>query len=89
MIRLGHQTRLTQLYGRRIASDYLDSYLQHLMFEGEEKVIKRLNEDKPKIFIEMKGYYLSNKKFKDFAVNNYRFYEEIEGIPNYLIYEVK
>ncbi len=75
--------------GRSISSDYLDSYLRHLMFEGEEKVILKLNEDKPKFFIEMEGYYLSNPYFRDFVLNNYRLEKNIEGIPNYFVYKLK
>jgi hypothetical protein len=59
------------------------------MFDGEEKVIKNLNEDKPKLFIEMEGYYLSNPYFMDFILKNYRLEKKIEGIPNYLIYVLK
>lgn len=72
--------------GRKISSSYLDSYLQHLIFDGEEKVIQKLNEDKPKFIIEMEGYYLSNSYFRDFILKNYRLEKNIEGIPNYSIY---
>jgi 4-amino-4-deoxy-L-arabinose transferase-like glycosyltransferase len=75
--------------GRRISSNYLDSYLRHLMFDGEEKVIQNLNEDKPKFIIEMEGYYLSNPYFRDFILSNYRLEKSIEGIPNYSIYVLK
>ena len=75
--------------GRRISSDYPDSYLRHLIFEGEDKIIHNLNEDKPKFFIEMEGYYLSNSYFKDFVLDNYRLEKNIEGAPNYSIYVMK
>lgn len=75
--------------GRRIASDYLDSYLQHLVFEGGEKVIKKLGKDKPRVFIEMEGYYLSNPDFKTFFLGRYKLEKVIGGVPNYSLYKLK
>lgn len=72
--------------GRRISSNYLDSYLRHLMFEGEENVIQNLNEDRPKFFIEMDNYYLNNPYFNDFIHSNYKLERNIVGFPNYSIY---
>lgn len=77
------------LTGRGISSDYLDSYLQHLIFEGEEKVIQRIEGDKPRIFIEMEGYYLSNPRFKDFVLRNYVLEKKLEGVPAYSLYMLK
>jgi len=74
---------------RRISSNYLDSYLRHLKFEGEQKVVENLEKDKPKIFIEMNNYYLSNSYFRDFILNNYVFERKFEGIINYSIYKLK
>jgi 4-amino-4-deoxy-L-arabinose transferase-like glycosyltransferase len=74
--------------GRNIASNYLDSYLQHLKFEDEEKVVEKLEENKPKIFIEMKGYYFSTS-LKGFIQENYVLEKEIKGIPNYFLYRIK
>jgi hypothetical protein len=74
---------------RRISSNYLDSYLRHLVFEDEKNVIKNLDKDKPRIIIEMDGYYLSNPHFRNFILNNYVFERRFEGTPNYSIYRLK
>jgi hypothetical protein len=74
--------------GREIASNYLDSYIQHLKFEGEEKVVERLKENKPKVFIEMKNYYFSTS-LKDFIQENYVLEKEIKEMPNYFLYKIK
>ena len=74
---------------RRISSNYLDSYLRHLVFEGEDKVIENLEKNKPKIFIEMENYYLSDFYFRDFILNNYEFERKFEGMPSYSIYRLK
>ena len=74
---------------RRISSNYLDSYLRHLIFEGEEKVIENLKKDKPKIFIEIENYYLSNPSFSKFILENYVLEREFEGTPNYSVYRIK
>jgi len=74
---------------RRISSNYLDSYLRHLTFEGEDKVIKNIEKDKPQIFIEMESYYSSNPYFRDFLFKKYDFDRKLEGIPNYSIYRLK
>jgi 4-amino-4-deoxy-L-arabinose transferase-like glycosyltransferase len=74
--------------GRKISGNYLDSYLSHLKFEGEEKIMKKLNEEKPKVFIEMKlgkdYYFLSDLNFKNF-LKEYKIEKSIEGIPTYLL----
>jgi Gpi18-like mannosyltransferase len=74
---------------RKISSNYLDSYLGHLIFEDDKKVIKNLEKDKPQFFIEMDNYYMLNSYFKDFIVGDYVLEEEIEGIPHYSIYRLK
>lgn len=74
---------------RRISSNYLDSYLSHLIFEGEEKVIGNLNKDKPNIIIEMDSYYLSNSYFRNFIMSNYAFERKFEGISSYSIYRLR
>ena len=74
------------LTNRRISSYYLDSYMRHFIFEGEDSVIINLEKDKPKIFIDMDTYYFSNPYFKDFMTENYVFENKFEGIPNYSIY---
>jgi 4-amino-4-deoxy-L-arabinose transferase-like glycosyltransferase len=74
---------------RRISSNYLDSYLRHLVFEGEEKIIQNLEKDKPKFIIEMEGYYSSNPYFNDFISKNYKLAKSVPGIPNYLIFREK
>jgi Gpi18-like mannosyltransferase len=74
---------------RTISSDYLDSYLRHLEFEDEEKVIENLEKNKPKFFIEMESYYSSNSYFKEFISGNYSLEKELEGTPKYSIYEMK
>jgi 4-amino-4-deoxy-L-arabinose transferase-like glycosyltransferase len=73
---------------RRMGSNYYDSYLRHLIFEGEEKVIQSLNRDKPKFIIEAGDYYLSNVYFRDFILNNYEFVKDFEGTPRYSIYQI-
>jgi len=74
---------------RRISSNYYDSYIRHLIFEGEEEVIENLEEDKPKFIIEMEGYYSTNPFFRDFIVEGYGLEKTMEGIPNYSLYKVK
>jgi hypothetical protein len=73
---------------RKISGDYFDSYLSHLKFEGEEKVVEKLNEEKPKVFIEMKfeeeHYFLSDPSFQNF-LKEYRIEKVTEGIPTYLL----
>jgi 4-amino-4-deoxy-L-arabinose transferase-like glycosyltransferase len=76
------------LTGRRIAANYLDSYLSHLEFEGEEKVIEKLKEEKPKVFIEMKfegNYYFSSKSSFHSFIAEYKSREIVGGIPTYLL----
>jgi len=76
------------ILGRKISGNYLDSYLSHLKFEGEEKVTEKLNEGKPKVFIEMKFegeyYFLSDPSFQNF-LKEYRIEKTVEGIPTYLL----
>jgi 4-amino-4-deoxy-L-arabinose transferase-like glycosyltransferase len=74
---------------RRISSNYLDSYIRHLIFEDEQKVIENLEKDKPKIFIELESYYMSNPYFRDFIFDNYILEKKLEGTPNYSIYRLK
>jgi len=75
--------------GREIAGGYLDSYVQHLSFEGIEKVVKVLSEKKPKIIVEMENYYIAMPEFKELISNEYMFVIEAEGLPRYLIYRIK
>lgn len=79
--------------GRSMSANYLDSYLSHLRFEGEEKVIKKIEEDKPQIFIEMKlnnnYYYLSNPYFKNFILKNFELRRVVGDTPTYLLYAEK
>jgi hypothetical protein len=74
--------------GRKIAGNYLDSYLSHLKFEGEESIIEELREYKPRVFIDMKfegNYYFSSSQiFKDF-LKEYEVKKIIHGIPEYLL----
>jgi len=74
---------------RRMSSNYYDSYIGHLMFEGEEKVIQNLKGDMPKFVIEMEGYYLMNSFFRDFIIENYELEKNVVGIPNYSLYKIK
>jgi 4-amino-4-deoxy-L-arabinose transferase-like glycosyltransferase len=74
---------------RKISSNYLDSYLQHLIFDDEQKVIENLEKNKPKIFIEMENYYSSNPTFSKFLSENYVLERKFEGIPNYSVYKIK
>jgi hypothetical protein len=73
---------------RKISGNYFDSYLSHLKFEGEEKVVEKLNEEKPKVFIEMEFegeyYFLSDPSFQNF-LKEYRIKKTVEGIPTYLL----
>jgi len=73
--------------GRKISSGYLDSYLQHLMFEGEEGVIQNLDKEKPKFIIEMENYFMGNSYFMNYITKNYKFKIKIAGTPSYFIYE--
>lgn len=79
--------------GREISGNYLDSYLQHLTFEGVEKVVENLEKYKPTIFIEMelegKPYYLGNSHFRDFVSDNYGLEKSFEGVPSYFLYELR
>jgi len=74
--------------GRKISNYYLDSYLSHLRFEGEEKIIEDLKRETPKVFIEMKleekYYFLSNSHFQNF-LRGYRIEKVVEGLPTYLL----
>jgi len=72
--------------GRKIAGNYLDSYLPHLVFEGEQRVLDDIEKDRPKLVIEMDGYYLSNPIFRNSISNNYNLERRFEGIPRYSIY---
>jgi hypothetical protein len=74
---------------RRISSNYLDSFMRHLIFEGEQNVVNNLERDKPKIVIESDNYFLSNPSFRSFILNNYNFERKFEGLPNYSIYFIK
>lgn len=74
---------------RKIASDYFDSYIQRLKVEGVEKIVKILEKEKPRIFIEMEGYYSSLPELNFFINSNYYLVEKVEGIPNYLIYKIR
>jgi len=74
---------------RRISSNYFDSYLVSLKFEGEKNVIKRLEKDKPKIFIETNHYYSFNPHFRSFITNNYILEKKFKGVPNYSIYTLR
>ncbi len=71
----------------RISSNYFDSYLRHLIFESEEKVINNLEKQKPKFIIDMEGYYISNPYFRDYLQSKYSLKKTVEGIPEYFIYE--
>lgn len=75
--------------GRSIAGNYLDSYLQHLVFEGTGKVVEELSEEKPKVIIEVESYYTGTEGFKKFIGENYSVLERVEGTPRYLIYKYK
>jgi hypothetical protein len=75
--------------GRGIAGDYLDSYMQHLAFEGNDASIRVLGESRPKLFIDMNGYFTSVSQFENFVSGNYVPAAEIEGAPSYLIYRIK
>lgn len=74
---------------RRISSNYFDSYLVSLKFEGEKNVIEKLEKGKPKIFIEANHYYLSNPLFRSFIAKNYVLEKKFKGIPNYSIYTLR
>jgi 4-amino-4-deoxy-L-arabinose transferase-like glycosyltransferase len=73
---------------RKISSSYFDSYLEHLIFEGEQEVIETLEKDKPRFFIEMDTYYYSDQYLRKFIIDNYILEKRIEGIPVYSIYRV-
>jgi hypothetical protein len=77
----------------RISANYLDSFLPHVIFDGEEKLIKTLEKEKPKFFIDVKVdttyYYASQSLINDFIQRNYRSSRNITGIPSYQIYVLK
>jgi hypothetical protein len=75
--------------GKRLAAGYLDTYLRHLIYEGEQRVIARLWNDMPQLFIEMEGYYLTHSDFGRFILSNYRVRKTISGIPTYHIYQLR
>lgn len=75
--------------GREVAGNYLDSYIQHLVFEGTEKVVGNLSREKPRVIIEMENYYTGMKDFQKFISENYILTKEIGGIPKYLIFRYK
>jgi Gpi18-like mannosyltransferase len=75
--------------GRKIVSDYFDSYIQHLRVEGIEKIADALEKDKPKIFIEMEGYYSSLPELNLLISKNYYLIEKVKDMPSYLIYRLK
>jgi hypothetical protein len=72
-----------------ITSNYLDSYIYRITFEGEEKLLKTLESEKPRIIIEMKNYYMKLPKVNNFILKNYFLLEEVKGFPEYLIYKSK
>ncbi|MDI6826327.1 MAG: glycosyltransferase family 39 protein [Candidatus Aenigmarchaeota archaeon] len=72
--------------GRKISSGYLDSYLQHLMFEGENRIIQSLDKEKPKFIIEMENYYMVNPYFRNYIINNYNLKIIVPGTPEYSVY---
>lgn len=78
---------------RKISSDYLDSYMQHMVFEGTDKVVKNLEKDKPKFVIEVrlqdKNYYLEEPNLKSFILGNYKNVFNSSGIPEYLVFQLK
>lgn len=75
--------------GRGVAGNYFDSYLQHLNFESLDKVIEKLERDKPGIFIEMEVYYLSDPSIRKFVMDDYKLERKFEGAPSYSIYKLK
>ena len=50
---------------RRIASNYFDSDLKHLSFEGLEKVVEEVKKTKPKIIVADANYRIFYKYFED------------------------
>jgi hypothetical protein len=75
--------------GREVAGNYFDSYLQHLTFEGTDKVVKKLEADKPKVVIEMESYYLTDSVLRDFILGKYRLVKSLEGVPSYSVYVLR
>jgi Gpi18-like mannosyltransferase len=75
--------------GRKIASDYFDSYIQRLKVEGVEKIVEILEKEKPKIFIEIEGYYSSLPQLNLLISANYYLIEKVKDMPSYLIYKLK
>ncbi len=71
---------------RKIAGNYLDSYLRHLIFENTSKVLKQIEVDKPKVLIEMDNYYMSDPLLST-LFSEYDLEKEITGLPKYFIYK--
>ncbi len=73
---------------RKIAGNYLDSYPFHLKFEGYEKVLSILKEEKPKVLIGMKVKNESYFPFEE-ILKDYELEKVIEGVPTYFLFKRK
>ena len=75
--------------GRKISGNYVDSYIQHIKFEGVAKTIQKLNQEKPEIIIEIPGYYSSIPELYQFIKTNYTILSYVNDTPSYIIYTLK
>jgi len=71
---------------RKIAGNYLDSYMRHLIFENTTHVVEKIRADDPKFLIEIDSYYKSDQNFKA-LFDEYSLEKTMPGIPNYFIYK--
>jgi len=75
--------------GRKISGNYIDSYIQHIKFEGINKTIQKLNQEKPEIIVEIPGYYSSIPELYQFIKTNYTILSYVNDTPSYIIYTLK
>ena len=74
--------------GVGVAGNYFDTYLDHLVWEGERSVIEKIAADKPAVFIDMQlygAYFRLNPEFSAY-LQNYKLTMEVEGLPRYFVY---
>jgi len=76
----------------RMPLNYMDSFMQHINFEGEEKLLEKLKKEKPAVFIELgndRSYYLALPGIGKFVKENYVSAVNFTGVPNYEVFKLK
>ena len=71
--------------GRRIAHNYIGLFYELVDAQQQHEIIKNLEQEKPRFFIEMDDYYTSNPQFAEYLAN----YNIAEQISDVQIYERK